>query len=71
MLTFLEIILIAIVAFVALGLLGWLVRALGLIISIPLGCLSSGIVGCFGCIIKYIWIIVVFGFLVAVVCNLL
>jgi hypothetical protein len=67
MLTFLGIILIVIVAFVALGLLGWLVQALGLIISTLFG----GIAGCFGCIIKYIWIIVVFGFLVAVVCNLL
>lgn len=60
MLTILGIILILIIAFVALGLIGWGIQALGFIGSF----LGEGITGCIGCFVKFFWyILVIFIFL--------
>lgn len=60
MLTILGIILILIIAFVALGLIGWGIQALGFIGSF----LGEGITGCIECFVKFFWyILVIFIFL--------
>lgn len=53
--TILLVILGLIVAFVVLGLLGWVVQAIGLIGSF----FGEGITGCFGCVGKFFWAIIV------------
>ena len=53
MLTILGIILILIIAFVALGLIGWGIQALGFIGSF----LGEGITGCLGCFVRFFWFI--------------
>ena len=55
MVTILLVIFVAIVAFVVLGLLGWGIQLLGVAGSF----LGQGITGCFGCIGRFIWVIIV------------
>lgn len=52
-----------IVAFVVLGLLGWVVQAIGLIGSF----FGEGIMGCFGCVGKFIWVILIILIFIALV----
>ena len=52
-----------IVAFVVLGLLGWVVQAIGLIGSF----FGEGITGCFGCVGKFIWVILVILIFIALI----
>lgn len=66
MLTFLIIIIFVIIAFVVLGLLGWLVQGLGFIGAF----LGEGITGCLGCCGRFIWYIIVTGIIIALVCEL-
>ncbi len=67
MLTLLIIILFVVVAFVALGLLGWLVQGLGFIGAF----LGNGITGCLGCCGRFIWYIIVIGISIALIAALL
>lgn len=55
MMTILLVIFVAIIAFVVLGLLGWGIQFLGAVGNF----LGSGITGCFGCIGRFIWVIIV------------
>lgn len=63
MITILLVILGLIVAFVILGLLGWVVQAIGLIGSF----LGEGIMGCLGCVGKFFWAILLILLFIALV----
>jgi hypothetical protein len=67
MLTVLGIIFIAVIAFVALGLLGWLGQAIAWIAKF----LGDGITGCMGCSVGAIWYIIVVIFFMIVLFGLL
>ena len=67
MLTILSIILFVVVAFVLLGLLGWLVQGLGYIGAF----LGEGITGCLGCCGRFIWYIFATGIIIALICELI
>lgn len=67
MLTLLIVILFVVVAFVALGLLGWLVQGLGWIGAF----LGNGIMGCLGCCCRFIWYIIATGIIIALACELI